>query len=768
MGKWMKRAAALMLAAMVVFGSAPRVHADPPSHEEDLENYANNNYDFLAGTSGYTRAYRSDYDPPFTALIEEDGGFYTDCVGYRIYDFDMDGGPELLIVTLQDDQDTGTQDVVTLNMYEWFSETPTRVAFYQMPCDQYYTALLPAVGAGGGYQPVIDVFAYTANGKVYICVESEMTAPAGADGRNMEFEAVSYSDDWSFQFEGSGHYAGSDGQYSQEYMNSLKNVGITGANWDDLFSQYTLIGHYAPNYQSIVRITQNPLVPESDLNAWMQYGNLMMRISRVDFSMPWQRKMAPIPNLDMVRMMLSGFSTWGGDYFEKDPVDWHEGELLAWAYNMMYLDIRGAASYYEMADSKVDLSINEFSYNSIGNGWYTIGQGQVENLVRSLAGFCPTYIWEQDFHYSDDFYAKDGTVYIRVTDDITTRPDLHLLIDSCYTENGYKFISGNVYQGDKVFWNEPENLWCIGRFTANISDTTFSIFGSELNSLVISSKPVYAANLVASASSSLPPEGGFSYGPELVLDGRTDTAWNEGAAGYGQYEWIQVSTNDGSVIPVTGLQVLSGYHKSQAVFDANGKPNMLSVAEDGKPWFLWNVYYDNVVSWGYVAELSSIRLTLSTTLPGTLYDDTCITEVRVLTADPYSQMPPYGTGNAWPSGTSSPQGGSSPQEQSGQQGESGQQGQSGNQSINSGDYILPESNTRLYTAAELAGLDKATLRLARNEIYARHGRRFNSADLQAYFDSKPWYHGTIAPGDFDNNVLNSFELGNIKLIESLE
>jgi len=128
MGKWMKRAAALMLAAMVVFGSAPRVHADPPSHEEDLENYANNNYDFLAGTSGYTRAYRSDYDPPFTALIEEDGGFYTDCVGYRIYDFDMDGGPELLIVTLQDDQDTGTQDVVTLNMYEWFSETPTRVA----------------------------------------------------------------------------------------------------------------------------------------------------------------------------------------------------------------------------------------------------------------------------------------------------------------------------------------------------------------------------------------------------------------------------------------------------------------------------------------------------------------------------------------------------------------------------------------------------------------------------------------------------------------
>ena len=50
-------------------------------------------------------------------------------------------------------------------------------------------------------------------------------------------------------------------------------------------------------------------------------------------------------------------------------------------------------------------------------------------------------------------------------------------------------------------------------------------------------------------------------------------------------------------------------------------------------------------------------------------------------------------------------------------------------------YILPESNTRLYSTAELSILTASELRIARNEIYARHGRRFASADLQAYFDS---------------------------------
>ncbi len=84
------------------------------------------------------------------------------------------------------------------------------------------------------------------------------------------------------------------------------------------------------------------------------------------------------------------------------------------------------------------------------------------------------------------------------------------------------------------------------------------------------------------------------------------------------------------------------------------------------------------------------------------------------------------------------------------------------------DYLVPDAADRNYTAGELAGFTKEQLRLARNEIYARHGRRFKDAELQAYFDSKPWYNGTIQPDDFDESVFNQFEKDNISLIKSLE
>lgn len=86
-------------------------------------------------------------------------------------------------------------------------------------------------------------------------------------------------------------------------------------------------------------------------------------------------------------------------------------------------------------------------------------------------------------------------------------------------------------------------------------------------------------------------------------------------------------------------------------------------------------------------------------------------------------------------------------------------------------YILPESNTRTYSKSELSALSSSQLRLARNEIYARHGRKFNDKSLQDYFNSCSWYSGTVDPATFDaniNNYLNSYELANLQLITELE
>ena len=37
------------------------------------------------------------------------------------------------------------------------------------------------------------------------------------------------------------------------------------------------------------------------------------------------------------------------------------------------------------------------------------------------------------------------------------------------------------------------------------------------------------------------------------------------------------------------------------------------------------------------------------------------------------------------------------------------------------DYILPDSSSRILSDSEVSGLSKEELRLARNEIFARHG-----------------------------------------------
>lgn len=84
------------------------------------------------------------------------------------------------------------------------------------------------------------------------------------------------------------------------------------------------------------------------------------------------------------------------------------------------------------------------------------------------------------------------------------------------------------------------------------------------------------------------------------------------------------------------------------------------------------------------------------------------------------------------------------------------------------EYILPNSSTKKLTENDLKDLDAKELKLARNEIYARHGRKFDSEDLQKYFNSKSWYTGKIAPADFDESVFSKIEKYNIDYIVAYE
>lgn len=85
-----------------------------------------------------------------------------------------------------------------------------------------------------------------------------------------------------------------------------------------------------------------------------------------------------------------------------------------------------------------------------------------------------------------------------------------------------------------------------------------------------------------------------------------------------------------------------------------------------------------------------------------------------------------------------------------------------------GDYILPDSASVRLTDKDIEKLSLRELNYAKNEIYARRGRRFDSPELRNYFESKSWYKGTIDPGDFSDNMLSEVEKANVTLIKNKE
>lgn len=85
------------------------------------------------------------------------------------------------------------------------------------------------------------------------------------------------------------------------------------------------------------------------------------------------------------------------------------------------------------------------------------------------------------------------------------------------------------------------------------------------------------------------------------------------------------------------------------------------------------------------------------------------------------------------------------------------------------EYILPNSNTVKLTRGDLSGLSKEQLRLARNEIFARHGMIFGAEDLKNYFSSKSWYQPSVPYTEFYDKVeMNLIEEANVDLILKVE
>jgi len=79
--------------------------------------------------------------------------------------------------------------------------------------------------------------------------------------------------------------------------------------------------------------------------------------------------------------------------------------------------------------------------------------------------------------------------------------------------------------------------------------------------------------------------------------------------------------------------------------------------------------------------------------------------------------------------------------------------------------IYPQTSQRILTSSELAGLSKWELKVMRNEIFARHGYIFKTAEMKNYFSKQSWYSPMYSDV---NSKITDIERKNIELIKKYE
>lgn len=136
------------------------------------------------------------------------------------------------------------------------------------------------------------------------------------------------------------------------------------------------------------------------------------------------------------------------------------------------------------------------------------------------------------------------------------------------------------------------------------------------------------------ASSSLPSEGGNTYGPDNLFDGSLSTAWQENAPGGGEGEWVRFDF--GREVTVSTLEIANGYQKDSARFTGNARVETLQLEySDGTTQQL-RLYDDT--GFQEVATQARptkwLRLTILSVYAGGTWDDAALSEAHIYQSAP--------------------------------------------------------------------------------------------------------------------------------------
>lgn len=129
----------------------------------------------------------------------------------------------------------------------------------------------------------------------------------------------------------------------------------------------------------------------------------------------------------------------------------------------------------------------------------------------------------------------------------------------------------------------------------------------------------------------------YTVGADMAVDGKLQTAWNEGADGAGIGEWIQLTPYDGRRYTYNGFKIANGfqyhtYHKGDR-WAKNNRVSALAVYADGNNYI--GTYtipdrYDgyDTIYFNSPVTCYSLRFQIVSVWKGNQFTDTCISEIR--------------------------------------------------------------------------------------------------------------------------------------------
>lgn len=253
---------------------------------------------------------------------------------------------------------------------------------------------------------------------------------------------------------------------------------------------------------------------------------------------------------------------------------------------------------------------------------------EIETLSLQLQ--IPIYIISFDYALSTDLYdfaINTGGDCMNVQDN----SDLSAIYEEIFNRQQSQYVTEFISDGN------TQNATARNITLEIISDD----YEGELNSSYIKTDEIYLsdvsnANIASITASSHLVEyyestGTLNHEAMNVIDGSYRTAWVENSPDYGIGEWLEIKFD--SAHNMNGIEISNGYKKSSTLYEKNSRPRILKFTfSDGTSF---NQTMEDrfegsqTITFPSAVVTNSVKIEIMDIYQGSVYQDTCITEIRV-------------------------------------------------------------------------------------------------------------------------------------------